>query len=228
MNKKGKEKGLFLLLGLFIAILVLFLNQTGLFERLELMTVDLRFKVNGKKLYRGNDVVLVAIRPEDIQVLGKFPWPRSYYAQVIDRLHAAGAKVICFDIFFSFPRSPAGDRALVEATRRAGNVLYPVFYPQGLTAKMFRDGPAVVPKLTGNIPALAGAAAGQGHINLKVDLDGKIRSVPFALSFKGKIFPATGLLSVLKYKDISWKDVREKDNFLYAGAGKYLSPGPDG
>jgi len=217
LNKKGKEKGIFLLIGLFIAILVLLLNETGLFERLELMTVDLRFKVKAQKLYQGNDVVLVAIRPEDIQELGKFPWPRSYYAQVIDRLHAAGAKVICFDIFFSFPRSPDEDRALVEATRRAGNVLYPVFYPQSLTEKMFQGGPAVVPKLTGNIPALAGAAAGQGHINLKVDRDGKIRSVPFALSFQGKIFPATGLLSVLEYEDISWKDVREKDNFLYAG-----------
>lgn len=218
MNNKGKEKGFFLLVGLLIGVLVLFLNEMGLFERLELMTFDLRLSVNEEKRYKGNEVVLVAIRPEDTNELGKFPWPRSYYAQVIDRLREGGAKVICFDMYFPKPSSPDEDRALVEATRRAGNVLYPVFYPKALTEEMFRGGPALVPELITNIPKLAKAAAGQGHINLKVDEeDNIVRRVPFALSFEGEIFHATALLSVLRYEDIPWKEVKQEGNFLHAG-----------
>lgn len=217
MNEKGKEKGLFLLAGLLIGTLVLFLNEVGLFERLELLTVDLRLSVNEERRYRGDEVVLVAIRPEDIKELGGLPWPRSYHARVIDRLREAGARVILMDIYFPFPRASEEDRALVEATRRAGNVLYPVFYDRKLTEEMFGDGLVLVPALTGNIPELAATAAGQGHINLKEDPDGIIRRVPFALSYKGEVFPALSLLSVLKYKDILWEEVRQEGSFLYAG-----------
>jgi len=218
LSKKIKEKGFFLLAGLLIGVLVLLLNEMGVFERLELMTLDLRYKVNEGKRYKRNEVVLVVIRPEDIKELGKFSsWPRSYYAQVIDQLREAGAKVICFDLFFTSPRSPDKDRLLIEATRKAGDVLYPVFYPQNLTEEMFRGGPAFVPELKMNIPELAEAAAGQGHINLQVDIDGKVRRVPFAISYEGEIFPATGLLSVLKYRDIPLKELRQKGDFLYAG-----------
>ena len=217
MSMKVKEKGFFLLAGLLIGLLVLFLNEMGLFERLELMTVDLRFMVNKEKRYQGDEVVIIAIRPEDTEELGSFPWPRSYYARVIDRLRKGGAKVICFDLFFPSPRSLEDDLALIEATRRAGNVLYPVFYPQSLREEMFKGGPVFVPELTENIPELAKAAAGQGHINLKVGVDGKVRGFPFALSYEERDFPALGLLSFLKYKDIPGKEVRQEGNFLYAG-----------
>lgn len=215
MNNKVKEKGLFLLIGLLIGVLVLSLNEWGLFERLELMTVDLRFKVN-EEGYKGDEVVLVAIRPEDIEELGGLPWPRSYHARVIDRLREAGARVILLDIHFTSPRAPEEDRDLVEATRRAGNVLYPVFYDQKLTPEMFGGGPVHVPRLVRNIPELA-EAAGQGHINLKEDPDGKIRRVPFALSYQGEIFPTIALLSVLRYDNIPPEEVWQEGNFLYAG-----------
>ncbi len=72
-----------MLAGLLIGVLVLLLNERGVFKRLELMTLDLRYKVNEGKRYKRNEVVLVVIRPEDIKELGKFSsWPRSYYAQV--------------------------------------------------------------------------------------------------------------------------------------------------
>ena len=217
MNKIGKEKRLFLVVGLLIGIIAVFVNEIGFFKRLELITFDLRLLVNKEKRYRGDEVVLVAIRPKDIKELGKFPWPRSIYAQVIDNVREGGAKVICFDVFFTSTRTPREDQALAEVTGKAGNVLYPVFYDQKLTAEMFQDGIAFVPGLTRNIQMFAKAAAGEGHINLREDIDEKIRRVPSFLSFEGEVFPASGLLSVLEYHDIPLKEVRREEDYIRAG-----------
>lgn len=50
-------------------------------------------------------------------------WPRALHARLVNRLHAAGASVIVFDIHFKEARDPAGDAALVDALRHAGNVV---------------------------------------------------------------------------------------------------------
>src|SRR6266436_6416362 len=43
------------------------------------------------------------------------PWDRALHARLIDRLTAAGARAIAFDIVFSDPRSPAADEQLARA-----------------------------------------------------------------------------------------------------------------
>lgn len=72
-------------------------------------------------------VVIVAMDREAARALdlpaGTRVWPRSVHAKLLDRLHAAGASVIAFDIFFDGPREAASDRALAGAIRRAGNVV---------------------------------------------------------------------------------------------------------
>lgn len=50
-------------------------------------------------------------------------WPRQLYARVVDNLSRAGAAVVGFDVHFEAPRDPAQDRLLVQAVRRAGNVV---------------------------------------------------------------------------------------------------------
>ena len=52
------------------------------------------------------------------------PWPlsRSLHARVIDRLHAAGAREIVYDVQFTEPRTPAEDGDLYDAIGAAGNV----------------------------------------------------------------------------------------------------------
>lgn len=52
--------------------------------------------------------------------LGRWPWPRSVHARLLDRLHAAGARAVVLDIGFVRPTSPAEDGALARALRRNG------------------------------------------------------------------------------------------------------------
>ncbi len=52
------------------------------------------------------------------------PWDRRIHAQLIDRLHAAGARAIAFDVLFDLAGDPAADRELVQAAKRHGNVIF--------------------------------------------------------------------------------------------------------
>jgi len=61
--------------------------------------------------------VVVGIDAETLSELDqRWPWARSRYASLIDRLHEADAKVIAIDIVFADPSE--GDDRLTEAIWR--------------------------------------------------------------------------------------------------------------
>ena len=73
------------------------------------------------------EVVIVSIDKESARELNlpnePHKWPRSLHAQLVDRLHAAGARVIGFDIMFKEMQRPDTDAAFEQAIQRAGNVV---------------------------------------------------------------------------------------------------------
>jgi adenylate cyclase len=97
---------------------------THLLRRTELQTIDARFSIRGTQR-TPTDIVLVQIDNPTFQELrrhnlrSEFPFPRAYYARVIDRLREAGAKAIAMDIQFTQPTDPTDDQALAEAIERA-------------------------------------------------------------------------------------------------------------
>ncbi|HET7816401.1 MAG TPA: EAL domain-containing protein [Sphingomicrobium sp.] len=72
------------------------------------------------------DIVLVAIDDRSVQKVGRWPWPRRYHAQLTDRLTAAGARRIFFDITFEAASEREDDRQLAAAIERSGRVVLPV------------------------------------------------------------------------------------------------------
>jgi adenylate cyclase len=96
---------------------------THVLKRADLSSVDLRFSIRGKQA-PPPDVVMVAIDDASIQRVQEWPFPRGLHAKVIDRLKAAGAKVIAYDVQFTEPSDrPKQDNMLLLATKRAGNVV---------------------------------------------------------------------------------------------------------
>ncbi|HKX91528.1 MAG TPA: EAL domain-containing protein [Sphingomicrobium sp.] len=67
-------------------------------------------------------VVVVRIDDRSLREYGNWPWPRAYHAKLIDRLTAAGANHIFYDINFSYPADEANDRAFANSIRRSGGV----------------------------------------------------------------------------------------------------------
>lgn len=68
------------------------------------------------------DIVVIGIDDRSLEQVGSWPWPRTRHAELVDRLKAAGAKRIFFDIFFNSPAHRGEDRVFIDAMRRAGNV----------------------------------------------------------------------------------------------------------
>ena len=68
------------------------------------------------------DIVLVKIDNQSLQQVGRWPWPRREYAQLVDKLTAAGAKRIFIDLQFYSSTDPADDHAFADAIKRSGRV----------------------------------------------------------------------------------------------------------
>src|SRR4051794_41024578 len=64
-------------------------------------------------------VEIVEIDEKSVAAIDKWPWPRSVHAAIVDRLHAAGARSIAFDVDFSSASTPAEGGKLAEALTRA-------------------------------------------------------------------------------------------------------------
>jgi len=112
-----------LIVAIGAAALALIAYSTELMRALELQSVDARFSVRGAQ-ERPDDIVVVGIDDVTFNELGEqWPFPRRLHAQVIDRLRAAGAKVIAVDIQFTEQTTARDDNALIEAVARAGGVV---------------------------------------------------------------------------------------------------------
>ncbi len=73
------------------------LYATGVLDSLEGNTVDARFSTRGTQKPPKN-LVVVAVDNKSLQDLNTFPFPRSYYAQVINNIAAQHPAAIVFDI----------------------------------------------------------------------------------------------------------------------------------
>ena len=78
---------------------------------IELKTLDLRFQMRGRR-EPGPAVVIVAIDQKSQDVLGRWPFPRSYFAQAINFLREAHARVVAFDMNFPQVDANSGLEAL--------------------------------------------------------------------------------------------------------------------
>jgi adenylate cyclase len=90
-------------------------------NRLELSSLDTRFQLRG---HTPTDprIVIVDIDQRSQEVLGHWPFPRVYFAQLLDALREDGARVAAFDITFSKPDQsvlPLQDLASDLAQQRA-------------------------------------------------------------------------------------------------------------
>lgn len=78
----------------------LFALSPALLEAIELNWLDLRFRARGP-VAPSPAVVVAAIDEKSLAAEGRWPWPRSRIAALVDALSRDGAKVIGFDVLFS-------------------------------------------------------------------------------------------------------------------------------
>ncbi|HEY4613252.1 MAG TPA: CHASE2 domain-containing protein [Bacteroidota bacterium] len=139
-------------IGLGIGALVALLTQGWLFELtilndVEQLTTDYRFQTRYNNAAQGNpdqyrqqfqdrsSVVIVGIDESDVKAMpsGRFPFPRDYYAHIVENLTRAGARVIAFDLTFTSAatgEAAAGDSVFRETLKKYDNVVLGVKKPE--------------------------------------------------------------------------------------------------
>ena len=120
-------------IGIGIGLIVILLTQGIFFDKIAILqnvddlTIDLRYqnryeRTEPRNLKDNGNVVIVSISDKDLKAMPRaFPFPRNYYAHLIENLNAAGAAVIGLDITFDTPRE--GDTALAEVLQKYNNVV---------------------------------------------------------------------------------------------------------
>src|SRR4030042_6365914 len=83
-------------------VLILFMTGVSILDMIELKTYGLRFLSRGH-LKPSPAVALARIDEKSLDKEGRWPWPRSKLARLVDILSQDGAKVIGFDIGFLEP-----------------------------------------------------------------------------------------------------------------------------
>lgn len=121
------------------------------------------------------DIVIVGIDEPSLKQLGRWPWPRNIHATLLDKLTAAGARVVVLDIILSEPdrASPDADVVLAKSIGANGRVVLPI-------TKDVADREIYAGQVFGEalpVAAMAGVAAKLAHIGQMPDADGVLRSV---------------------------------------------------
>nr|WP_184692728.1 EAL domain-containing protein [Rhizobium leguminosarum] len=124
-------------------------------------------------------IVFIAIDKRTLDAVGIWPWPRSQYGKLLEKLTAANAADIFLDIDFSTPSSPAEDGALAAALEKAGGgVLLPIFRQKVAAGSSETEISKPIAALLANAwPVFA---------NVPMDADGIIRGFDLGNEFDGR------------------------------------------
>ncbi len=212
-----------------------FIGSNGL-QSLELRSLDARFAARGIELPPSLDkIAIVGIDQNSLGRVGQWPWPRALHARLIDKLKAAGARVIVIDIDFSDRQRrgkngalSADDRALIDAATRAGNVILPsLLAPEtGASVERERSYLLVTPfgaDENGN-DGLDEATPDLGLAYIPSDSDGRFRTYPFALHINGETLGGLAPLSCALYQGLLDEDGNKRyQNALQSGVWPALN-----
>ena len=219
------------LIAIFSLLISVGLDYFGALDRLEYISYDWRMsQLRGDKAVP-EDVAVILIDDASLAmmnpVVGRWPWPRSIYGDVVDFLSLGNPRAIVFDLLLSEDDiSPAGgpdsDRRLAEASAAAGNVVFAMQLQRGLPDKP--GSPPVSRPLPDHVlsMALPGAhsgvsenkvlylpiepvsrsAARLGVASVEADGDGVYRRAPRLYEYQGLLFPSLGVAPLLLSGDL--------------------------
>jgi serine/threonine-protein kinase len=106
-KKRTRSYDFFIGLGITIIIIALYIFDPSFLRGIELKTYDLRASTR-KHTSPGEEIAIVVIDDESISRIGRWPWPRSYHAEMIDHLKKSGAKIIALEIILTEPEESTG------------------------------------------------------------------------------------------------------------------------
>ncbi len=167
-------------IGLIVILMItLFIGAIKFGEPLELA-----LQVGRDALRRTNasgDIVVIAMDDRSAKEFGRWPWPRTYDAMLVDRLRMMGAKKIVYNVVFAEKSDPVDDGAFAAALDRAKGKVWLSAQARDtsnigmsqplLPIKLFRD------------------RTKQGHFNYRYGLLVEVKYISNYLNIEGDRYP---------------------------------------
>ena len=196
--------GLAMGIGVTVTMLVIFV--LGAFDFLENQFIDWRFLMRGE-IEADPRIVIISIDESSFSELNqKWPWPRTYFARLIDRLSREGAKIIGIDIIMSESYPGDQDELLARSAKMFGNVIFPSKFEETrrvqwkgmqVTLEEFK-GPIQIISQSGDV----------GFLNLPHDGDGFVRRFTPLREFQEKLHASFDLKIAARYLGIRLEDLK--------------------
>lgn len=161
------NKRLWLLISGMILLLIAVLSHQRTLIAADNLIQD--FIIASQQHPLSDKVVIVAIDDDSIAAFGRWPWRRNLHAKLVNRISEQRPAAIGLDILFSEAdlQHPGDDLLLADAIRQSGVVTLPFIFNEIGQAQHVQP----------PTPILAEAAANMGHVHIKVDYDGLVRSI---------------------------------------------------
>ena len=214
------------------------LVHVPLLGQVELKTYDMRLRALPSA--PPQFVTIAAIDEQSLAKLGRWPWSRTTFTALAERLDQLGARVIAFDLFFPERESARVDAQFARAISSTKKVVLGTVFidrqaemrhlgPAGLAAARLAIAPQAIAEVQAetfrmdepygvlvNIVELQGAATYVGHIDVPPDADGVVRRAPLIRRFDRRYFPA---FDVQVARTFLQKEVPTLDIAAYGIAG---------
>lgn len=200
-KQKHKEKPLVsLFLGIGAILFALLLGQTTTFLSLEHDLLDYRFKLRGPLDISDSPIIILAIDDQsDESTPKRWPWPRAYFAHVIDNLNEAGVKAIGIDVIFEQADYDSGgfesDQQLADVLSKYDNVI--------LAGKIVAPpGRANIQSLVPPYQKFENTGTPWGLVSFDLDEDGFYRRYLVGQTFNDSVYASFAAAVLKVYKDL--------------------------
>ncbi|MBW2967414.1 CHASE2 domain-containing protein [Candidatus Woesearchaeota archaeon] len=187
---------------LVAAVIISLLFSVGFYSHIQIRLSD--FLYGGTQAL--DNIAIVAIDDRSIQEIGRWPWDRGNFTEVMG--YVGSADVVGFDVGFFEPSEEDADAKLAYAVKHAGNVVMPVEYTDfDVRGDTIRGTSVAAP-----FPAVYRAASDMGYINVITDQDGITRAVNLAV--EGEFDPFSYIIMQKYLSKPVEKDNRVLINFV--------------
>ncbi len=173
-----------LLSWLLASIVLICLSFIGIPNSIDNTTDNVRSAIFTKTA--SENIIIAEMDVKSIQEIGQWPWDRSIHAQLVDRLSAANANSIAFDVDFSSQSNAKADNEFSRAINDSdSNVILATFLQQGASQNIYESLPR--PEFSKN--------AILASVNVTPNAQGQIDTYDYAHVTGGKVRPT--LASIL-------------------------------
>ena len=221
-----------MIVGAYLTAHVCFCLLPILFETWEKKAIDRLFLFRSSSSYfqpkYDGTIVHVDISDTSLKILKTFYLDRSHYARVIRNLAKMNVSAQMYDFIFAARSDHEEDRALIDATKEAGNVYFGLAFKLAerknqKSQQLKRDSKEVAyleltewnvvvdgepndlykgikPLIT--FPELASVSKGLGYLNITTDPDGVNRRIPLLVRFKGAFYPSFAFRGICDFLNV--------------------------